>query len=491
VSTEIPAAVDVPGDPSDLRPPSSTTAAGPISGKKRQTFDRSIVDGPVAAAVWKIAWPSVLQNAIGGLQGIVDHALVGHYVGFTANAAIGVSWQIFLVVIVFISSLFTGMGVLVSRAAGANDHDKVNRTVYQAFLTAVALSIGVLAPLGYVLSPKLLEIVNATPAVQAEALPFLRTMFVFSIGMLMFFMLGGALRAAGDARTPLRLGIAMTVLNFVLNVVLISGAGPVPAFGTKGAAMGTAIASTSVSAVGLWLLMTGRLVVHFERGMALRPDFTIIRALFRFGLPAGIQGVAMNVAGVLLLRFIGSLPESAEAQAAYAVGYSELFSLITWTSVGLMGAAAAIAGQNLGARKPERAAHAVHIAARFGLGVAATIGALFLLIPDQLLGIFGLSDPTVVRLGRQLLQFLSVSGLFITVALTYTGGLQGTGDTRSPLYITLISQVLLPPGICFFLTQTGHLQASGVWTAILVGHSTRCLLSVLRFRQGKWRHIEV
>ena len=491
MSTEIPAAVDVSGDRSVIQSPATTTAAPPIAGKKRQTFDRSIVDGPIAAAVWKIAWPSVLQNAIGGLQGIVDHALVGHYVGFTGNAAIGVSWQIFLVVIVFISSLFTGMGVLVSRAAGANDHDKVNRTVYQAFLTAVALSIGVLAPLGYALSPKLLEIVNATPAVRAEALPFLRTMFVFSIGMLMFFMLGGALRAAGDARTPLRLGIAMTVVNFVLNVVLISGAGPVPAFGTRGAAMGTAIASISVSGVGLWLLMTGRLVVHFERAMPLRPDFTIIRALFRFGLPAGIQGVAMNVAGVMLLRFIGSLPESAEAQAAYAVGYSELFSLITWTSVGLMGAAAAVAGQNLGAGKAERSAHAVHIAARIGLGVAVTVGALFLLIPDQLLGIFGLNDPTVVRLGRQLLQFLSVSGLFITVALTYTGGLQGTGDTRSPLYITLVSQVLLPPGICFVLTQTGHLQAAGVWTAILIGHMTRCLLTVLRFQQGKWRHIEV
>ena len=491
MSTEIPAAVDVSGHRSVVQSPPSTTAAPPISGKKRQTFDRSIVDGPIAAAVWKIAWPSVLQNAIGGLQGIVDHALVGHYVGFTGNAAIGVSWQIFLVVIVFISSLFTGMGVLVSRAAGADDHDKVNRTVYQAFLTALALSVGVLAPLGYALSPKLLEIVNATPAVRAEALPFLRTMFVFSIGMLMFFMLGGALRAAGDARTPLRLGIAMTVLNFVLNVVLISGAGPVPAFGTKGAAMGTAIASISVSGVGLWLLMTGRLVVHFERAMPLRPDFTIIRSLFRFGLPAGIQGVAMNVAGVMLLRFIGSLPDSAEAQAAYAVGYSELFSLITWTSVGLMGAAAAVAGQNLGAGKSERSSHAVHIAARIGLGVAVIVGALFLLIPDQLLGIFGLSDPTVVRLGRQLLQFLSVSGLFITVALTYTGGLQGTGDTRSPLYITLISQVLLPPGICFVLTQTGHLQAAGVWTAILVGHTTRCLLTVLRFQQGKWRHIEV
>ena len=99
-------------------------------------FDRSIVEGPIARAVWKIAWPTVLQNAIGGLQGIIDHAMVGHYVGFTANAAIGVSWQIFLVVIVFISSLFTGMGVLVARSAGANDHEKVNRTVYQAFLTS-------------------------------------------------------------------------------------------------------------------------------------------------------------------------------------------------------------------------------------------------------------------------------------------------------------------------------------------------------------------
>ena len=91
--------------------------------------------------MWKIAWPTVLQNAIGGLQGIIDHAMVGHYVGFTGNAAIGVSWQIFLVVIVFIASLFTGMGVLVARFAGANQPEKVNRTVYQAFLTALVLSL--------------------------------------------------------------------------------------------------------------------------------------------------------------------------------------------------------------------------------------------------------------------------------------------------------------------------------------------------------------
>ena len=433
----------------------------------------------------------MLQNAIGGLQGIIDHAMVGHFVGYAANAAIGVSWQIFLVVIVFISSIFTGMGVLVARAAGANDHDRVDRVVYQAFLVAVLLAVGVLAPTGYIFAPYLLTLVNASPEVMAHALPFLQTMFLYSIGMLLFFMLGGALRAAGDARTPLRLGVVMTLLNVILNVVLISGAGPIPALGTRGAALGTVIASCTVSAAAIWMILTGRLVVHFKRGMSWKPDLAIIRQLFRFGLPAGIQGVAMNVAGVLLLRFIGSLEHSAEAQAAYAVAYAELFSLITWTSVGLMGAAAAVAGQNLGAGKPDRSARAVHLAARIGLIVAASMAALFLAIPRLLLGIFGIDDPTVVGLGTQLLRYLSVSGFFITVALTFTGGLQGTGDTRGPLYITLVSQVALPMGICFALQAMGQLTAAGVWTAIVIGHATRCTLTVWRFEQGKWRTIRV
>ena len=165
----------------------------------RRTFDRTIVEGPISKAVWKIAWPTVLQNAIGGLQGIIDHALVGHFVGFEANAAIGVSWQIFLVVIVFIASLYTGMGVLVSRYAGANQPDKVNRAVYQAFLASLFLALVVMAPLGYALAG-LLELVHATPGVRAgAAVP--ADDVLFSIGMLLFFMLGGAMRAAGDART--------------------------------------------------------------------------------------------------------------------------------------------------------------------------------------------------------------------------------------------------------------------------------------------------
>src|SRR6266571_2238905 len=147
----------------------------------KSRYDRSIVEGPLRPAVWKIAWPTMLTNAIGGLQGMVDH-------------------------------------VLVARFAGAGEPEKVDRVVYQAFLTAIGLALGILAPVGYLVAPWLLDLVNAAPAVKAEALPYLRIMFGFSSGMMIFFMLGGALRSAGDARTPMILGIVMTVVNLLLNI---------------------------------------------------------------------------------------------------------------------------------------------------------------------------------------------------------------------------------------------------------------------------------
>jgi putative MATE family efflux protein len=481
---------DVSAPAAPAAQPMSATADSP-SPPDRRRYDRSIVEGPLRAAVWKIAWPTMLTNVIGGLQGIVDHALVGNLVGFTGNAAIGVAWQIVIIVIVFIMSLFTGMSVLVSRFAGAGDEKKVDRVVYQAFLTAIGISLGIMAPVGYFASPMLLDLVNATPAVKAEALPFLRIMFLFSSGMMVFYMRSGALRAAGDARTPMVLGIALTVLNLVLNVVLIRGFGPIPAFGTKGSAMGTVIASGLLGVYSLWKLWHGGWVVSFPRGHGFGPDWTIIKSLFRFGLPTGIQGIAMNVGGVFMLAFIGSLAQSAAAQAAFAVSYTQLFSLITWTAVGLMGAAAAVAGQNLGAGHPDRANEAVHIAARYAVTGAAFIGLFFFFLPRQLLLVFGMNEPAVVEIGVQLLRVLSVSGLLIAVALTYTGGLQGTGDTKSPLYISIISQIIVPLGMCFVIQKTGTLDAIDIWIAILIGHATRCALSVMRFNQGKWRTIAV
>jgi len=463
--------------------------AEPAEPKKRH-YDRSIVEGPLTSAVWKIAWPAVLTNLVSGIQGWVDQIMVGNLIGYQANAAIGVGFQIFLVVIVFVSSIFIGMSVLVARFAGANQREKVDRTVYQGFLTAIFMALGILAPIGYFASPYLLRIVTNDAEVLAEALPFLRIMFTCSVGMLIYFMMSGCLRSAGDARTPMVLGIVMTVLNLIFNVILIGGVGPIPAFGTAGSAMGTCLASGLVGVYSLYKLYSGTWVVSFPKtGYA--PDFKVIRQLFKFGLPAGIQGIAMNVGGVIMAAFMGGLAQGKATQAVYAVAYSQLFLLVTWSSNALMGASASVAGQNLGAGKPERAISAVRTAASFGLAGAVVVGLFFFFIPRQLLAIFGMTDPAVVEIGVELLRVLSVSGLFISMALAYTGGLQGTGDTKSPLYISIISQVLLPVGICFIIQQTGTLEPIHIWIAILVGHFTRFLLSFLRFNQQRWRAITV
>src|ERR1044072_7222578 len=270
------------------------------AGPKQRKYDRSIVEGPLGAAVWKIAWPAILTNLFSGLQGWVDQILVGNFFGYQAHAAIGVGWQIFLLVSVFISSIFLGMSALVARFAGANDHERVNRTVYQGFLTAIFMSLGILAPIGYFCSPYILNLVTSNTTVAAEALPYLRIMFIFSPGMLIYFMLSGSLRSAGDARTPMVLGVIMTVLNLIVNVIFIPGWGPIPAFGVAGSAMGTCLASGLIGIYALYKLARGGWVVSFPRG-GYAPDWKVIRQLFKFGLPAGFQGIAMNIGGIMML----------------------------------------------------------------------------------------------------------------------------------------------------------------------------------------------
>ena len=155
---------------------------------------------------------------------------------------------------------------------------------------------------------------------------------------------------------------------------------------------------------------------------------------------AGLVGVtAIGTFGYMLiadLTFVDALYQTVFTVAT--VGYTELFSLITWTSAGLTGAVATVAGQSLGSGNAARAQRSAFEAARIAATGAAAMGLLFVLIPRQLLALFGMTEPTAVELGVQLLRYLSVSGVFVAVALTYTGGLQGTGDTRSPLYISCL-----------------------------------------------------
>jgi putative MATE family efflux protein len=449
-------------------------------------FDRAILQGSILRAVIRIAWPAVLQSLFIGFHGIIAHALVGRFSDYTANAAIGVGSQVYLVVVVFLSSLYTGMSVLVSRAAGSGDTEAVNRIAYQTLLLSVGLATFVILPAGWYLTPNLLGLLNAAPEVRAQAVPYLRLMFAFGTGSMTVFVLGGALRAAGDPRTPLYLAIMVTGLTVGLDVVLIAGAGPIPPLGAVGAALGNGLAGLVTSAVALRLSVSGRLVLYFGPQMAWRPDWTTLRSLVRYGLPTGLQAIAVTGGGVLLVGFVGGVRDSAAAQAAYAVGYTQLFSLVTWPSLGLMSAALVVVGQNLGALQPARSARAIWIACGIGALVSSVTAALFLGLPEPLIRMFGLDDPRVLAIGRELLQYLAASSVLFAVGQICTGGLQGGGDTRTPLYIAVASQLVVPLVFCSAIAAARPLEPRDVWQALLAAHATRCVLSVAALARSEW-----
>ena len=454
-------------------------------------FDQELLSGSILRSVWKLSWPAMLLHLVNGLHGFVDHVLVGNILGSDANAGIGVAWQVFLVVVVFLASLFHGMGVLIARYAGKQDRDTLSYIAYQTFLTSLIVLTVFVAPIGFFLSPYLLEIANADNNVQAHALPYLRIMFTCGAPLFLMFMINGAMHASGDPKTPLKLAILTTLINIGLSVVLISGLGPFPKLGAAGAGLATCLAPLVSLSIALGLIVKGKLIIRLPEHLTLLPDLSVMRTVARIGIPTGFQGVLLNVGGVLLLRYIGSLEHGAAAQGAYTICYAQLFSFVAWAGFGLRSASATVIGQNIGAGNPERGKRGVRVASFVGLCWAAMLGVLFWTIPEVLLGMFNAAEEPVLGFGSSLLKFMAFSGLFLVMAQATTGGLQGAGDTKRPMYIAFVTQIVVLLGACAVFDHWGRLTASTIWAAILVSHMSRFFLTEWVFRGGKWADITI
>jgi len=454
-------------------------------------YDEEIVSGGIFRSMWKVAWPVILTQVIGGVHGIIDQALVGKYVGYAAQAAIGTSWQLFLVVVVFLSSLFTGMYILISQYIGRQDSAAVNHVAHQTLLASLYILVLVISPLGYLATPVLLDLVGASPEVREHAVPYLRVLFVFNAPLFLMFLLVGVMQSSGNMKIPLFLGISTCVTHLAASYVLIRGVGPFPELGSTGAAIGDVFGPVPSVGICLWLIYSGRAFVGPPEKFTLRPDFPVLWRIAKLGVPSGIQAVLLNIGGACLIYFINRLPQSAEALAAYTVCYSQLFSIVTWTGFGLRAACATVIGQNIGAGKPDRGARAVYFGAGIGAVWATVFGILYWAIPDILLGIFSIHDEVVSSIARNLLHFLAFSGVCVVVTLAFTGGLQGAGDTKKPMYIALVTQIFILLGICTFYTAMGWLSATAIWSAILISHASRLSLTLFSFASGKWRSIKV
>lgn len=452
-----------------------------------KTFDSELISGSVTRSVWKLAWPVVLTQLIAGTHGFVDQALVGNYVGPDGNAAIGVAWFVFLVIVVFIASLFQGMAVMVARYAGKQNKEAISRVTYDIFLASTYILLFVAAPVGYFVSPYLITWMNAEPDVQALALPYLRIMFTASTPLFMMFMLNGALQACGDTRTPLKLGILTTGMNVVLSYIFITQFG----MGTVGAALGTVLGPLPSIAILLTLIFKRALILPPPERFKWVPDLTVVRHAARIGIPTGIQAVLLNLGGMVIMGFVGTLQPSGAAQAAFSICYSQLFSLVTWVGFGLRAASATLIGQNIGAGKPERGKKGVYMAAALGGMWAVALGILYWFVPGLLLGIFDADEGPVFELGSQFLKYLAFSGLFLISTLAFTGGLQGAGDTKTPMYIAFICQIVILIGYVWTFSALGRLSPAVVWSGILISHMTRFLFSYAIFHRGRWASIEV
>lgn len=216
-----------------------------------------------------------------------------------------------------------------------------------------------------------------------------------------------------------------------------------------------------------------------------------MRVVARIGLPSGIQGVLLNLGGVFLLVFIGLIAHSDAAQAAYTICYAQLFSLVTWTSFGLRSASATLMGQNIGAGKRERGKRAVGVAAMLGAVWAGLVGVMFWSIPHQLLWVFDATGEPIHSFGVSLLHWLAFSGLVLAPALALTGGLQGAGETKIPMYIAFATQIVLLLGMCGIFWVSGTLTADRIWMSIFVCHLARLVLTYGVFRTEGWTHTNV
>lgn len=452
-------------------------------------FDREIVSGSILRSVWKLTWPAALMQLINGSAGFVDHILVGRYVyspDNAANAGIGVAWQLFLVVVVFMASLFSGMGVLVAQYAGRRDREAVSHIIYHTFLAALAFQFFFVLPVGWFIAPHLLDLVNAQPNVQAHALPYLRVLFACSLGMFLMFMTGGAMHASGDPKTPLKLAVVSTVLNISLSAALIVGYGPFPQLGAVGAAVGTVIAPIPSLIIAYSLLTRGKLMFGLPSRLTILPNLSTIRRVAEIGIPTGIQAVLLNVGGAALIAYVGSLENSEAAQAAYTICYAQWFALVTFTAFGLRAASATLIGQNIGAGYLERGKKAVGVTALIGALWATLVGIVFLSIPETLMGVFSASQEPVLGYGIAFLQVLAFGGVFLAMTLAFTGGLQGAGDTRKPMWIALITQIGILLGICEAARQLGLLSTNVVWMAVFISHAIRFAMTYYFFRVGHW-----
>jgi len=489
-----------PGAPSvDMSP---DTAVVERPRRRRGAYaDRDLTTGSVAKNLWFLAWPQMVSGSLQTLDTIWDLLLAGRGFGTRAIAGIGAaqSWsQLFSTAR---QGLDTSTRAMVSRAVGAGDLALANHVALQAFTLSGSISL-LAAAFGIVFTEFLLRLLGLSEGVIAQGANYLRWQFVASGAMAFMFMSGSVLQASGDTLTPMKAQVVSRILDIALAPFLMFGWWLFPEIGLAGAAMANAIAQLVGIGMNFRALFSGTSRLHLSfRGY--HTDLPLLWRMVRIGAPSSVTSMERSLAQLILVGLV--TPFGDVALASYSL-VSRVQMITNLGSQGVGQASGIMVGQNLGAKKPERAKSAVLWAIAYVSAVKVVVVGLMLAFPVLFLSIFS-RDAELINTATIWLYIQGV-GFFLTgAALVFQQSLNTAGDTMVPMVVTLVSVwgvqqpvAIMLSGVAVDWTIFGwsvpvpaiaNLGQYGIAWAVVIGIGVRLFIYVPYFTWGPWTKKEV
>ncbi|MFO7918527.1 MAG: MATE family efflux transporter [Anaerolineae bacterium] len=445
---------------------------------------RDLVSGPLPRQILELALPSVAEQALFSVMGLLDAFWMGR-VSEMALAAVTMGTTLRVVLISPMMGLSAGGMAVVARHCGADDTRRADHATMQAILLIVFFVVP-LAVLGQLMGRTFLRWMGARGEVLRDATAYLRIVFGGLLFMETLPSMNGVIRGAGYPEYTLRINVVSIAVTFLVEAMLVLGVGPFPALGVRAAGWAAVLGSAAGVMAQLSVLLGGKagLCLHWRD---LRPDPTVMRQILRIAIPTTAQRFSPNLTNALLMKLVAYLGN--DVLAAYSV-LSRLIGFLRCVPTGVGNVTATMVGQNLGAEEPERAERAVELATLGGVfGTLLLFGGLNLW-PTGVFGFFGISLAT-----------LQVAVVAAAYAVLFEGGmawslivsraLAGAGDALSPMVINMGALWLVQLPLCWLLSVQVGLGHVGVWVGLALSYLVSGAAMTFRFRQGYWKEIEI
>ena len=446
--------------------------------------ERDLTSGSLGKHIFALSLPATAEMMLFSFGALARTFWMGQ-VGGMALAAVTMGTTLRIVLISPMMGLSAGGMAVVARYIGARNPRGADHTVMQTILLIVFI-VTPLAILGQLMGPTFLSWMGGQGALLRDAVAYVRIIFWGLLFMEMLPSLNGVIRGAGHPEATLRINLVNLAVTAVTEPVLVLGLGPFPALGVRGAAWASVLGSASGVAAQFATLLTGRAGLRLHLRDA-APDWSAMKRILRIAMQTATQRGSVNLANAVLIRLVASLGDS--VLTAYSL-VSRLLSFLQAPAMGIGSAAAALVGQNLGAKDPVRAERAIKLASWAALICAGVLFGGFNVGPRKIVGLFDRTE-AVIAIGVIAVRYAILAGTSFTWFTVVGTALGGAGDALSPMLVSLGSMWLVQLPLCWALSRGLHLGVHGLWGGLAVGYLVSAVAMTLRFRQGHWRRIRL